>query len=174
MLEMIWAQDARGAIGFQNRLLFSIPEDMSIFKTVTGKNPVIMGTKTYLSLPRKQGQSPLPGRYKYVVSRLSIPDSPFMDVEYISVEECLKQIARSNKRFIVIGGGEIYKLFLPYADTLHVVGILATAPNADTFAPHFDQTLYKKTNSTMIKSKSGYTFEYATWLKLDAQKEKTV
>ncbi|RYE78474.1 MAG: dihydrofolate reductase, partial [Oxalobacteraceae bacterium] len=101
-----------GAIGRDNALLWRLPEDMARFKAVTMGKPVVMGRKTWESIPAKF--RPLPGRRNLVVSR-SVSELPGAEV-FASLQAA--SAACSEPEVCVIGGGEIYALALPHATRL--------------------------------------------------------
>ena len=126
VIHIIWAQDKNSGIGEKNKLPWYIPEDLKNFKKITKNKTIIMGRKTWESLPKK----PLPRRKNIVLSRTSIKN-----VEcYNSIASCLKAIKTENDVFI-IGGREIYKQFFDYAKYLHITLIDSVNDNIDTFFP---------------------------------------
>lgn len=124
-ISMIAAVGSDLGIGKDGKLLFHIREDMLRFKTLTMGHSIIMGRKTYESLPHK-----LPGRRNIVISRTMEGD----DV-YKSLEEALKSCESEDEVFI-IGGQSIYKQALPLADTLYLTEVHAS-PDSDTKFPEF-------------------------------------
>nr|AIA17104.1 Dihydrofolate reductase [uncultured bacterium] len=134
-IAIIVAMDQKRGIGNDGKLPWPrIPEDMARFKELTVGHPVIMGRKTYESLPPKY--RPLPDRPNIVLTRelgLSIPRcyTSHSISEALQLGELL-----DSKRICVIGGGEIYKKALPLADVLYLTNIDADF-EADTFFPEF-------------------------------------
>lgn len=125
-IALIAAVAERGVIGRANKLLWRIPEDMKYFRAVTKGHPVVMGRSTYESIGR-----PLPGRRNVVLSRNAdyAPDG----VEVVgSVEEALSLVAGAERAF-VIGGGVVYREFLPYADAMYLTEIAHTWEGDATF-----------------------------------------
>lgn len=133
---LIWAQALDGVIGADNTIPWRLPEDMAHFKATTLGHPVIMGRKTWDSLPTRF--RPLPGRRNIVVTR--DPGWAAEGTERAgSIAEALKLAARSPEPTTpvaawVIGGGEIYRAALPYATMLSVTDI-DTVVDGDTYAP---------------------------------------
>ena len=125
-IHLIWAQEKDGGIGINNDLPWHISEDLKNFKKLTLNKPIIMGRKTWDSLPFK----PLPKRQNIVLS------SQFMnDVEcYTSVENCLNGLANELDVF-VIGGAQIYKAFYSYAHHLHITIVEGKTTGIDTYFP---------------------------------------
>ena len=124
-INLIVAIGRDGAIGNNGDLLWNIPSDLKRFKSLTMGHPVIMGRKTWDSLPKK----PLPGRRNIVLTRnknFKAEGAEIVD----SVEEAMR-ISQGDSPFI-IGGAEIYKIFLPYVNTLFLTQVEAENPDADT------------------------------------------
>ncbi len=119
------------AIGFENKLLWHIPEDFAHFKKTTFGHPVIMGRTTFLSLGR-----PLPGR-KNIVLTLN-KEEKFEGVSMShDLQDALDQAAESDQEEIfVIGGAAIYKAMLPYVDRLYLT-LIPGQYQADTYFPDY-------------------------------------
>ena len=124
MLSMIFACDEKGAIGKDGDLPWRQSSDLQHFKRTTLNKTVVMGRKTWESLGK-----PLPKRRNIVMTRQGIED----DVEVMSYEEVMA-LAEENE-VMIIGGGEIYALFLPHAKEVHRTIIHTVVEDADTFAP---------------------------------------
>ncbi len=135
-ISMIAAVGKNLELGKNNDLIWHFKEDMKFFKETTMGHPVIMGRKTFESLPKA-----LPGRRNIVIS--SNPDYKTDGAETVtSINEAL-EIAKKEDVFI-IGGGRIYKEFLPYADNLYLTEINAVCNDADTYFPRFNKSDYIK------------------------------
>lgn len=134
-INIIAAVCANGAIGRAGDLLFHLSDDLKRFKALTMGWPIIMGRKTFESFPK----GPLPGRRNIVISRRR-DYAPAGAEVYASPEEALAACAGVEKVF-VIGGGEIYRLFMPQADVLDLTEIDASPADADTFFPAHTKTL---------------------------------
>jgi dihydrofolate reductase len=120
-----------GAIGRGNELLCRLPEDMAHFKALTLGHPVIMGRKTWDSIPAKF--RPLPGRRNIVLSRQ--PGLVLEGAELFASLEAALAACASEAEVFVIGGAEIYALALPHADALELTEIDASFEGADAFFP---------------------------------------
>ena len=123
-------------LGRDGKLIWHLPEDLAFFKKTTMGHPVLMGRKTFDSLP-----SMLPGRKHYVITR----NRDFVR-DGVEVVDDLEQFAESthNDEIFVIGGGQIYNAMLPYADTLYLTEVDADDEQADTFFPKFDKAKYNR------------------------------
>ncbi len=129
-LSLIAAITRNCGIGLNNQLLVHIPEDLRHFRRVTMGCPVIMGRKTWDSLPA--AFRPLPGRRNVVVSRNAQAECPGAEV-CSSLEAALERLG-PEPRVFVIGGAQLYALALPHADELVLTEIDAEPP-ADAFFP---------------------------------------
>lgn len=125
-LTLIVVMDRAGGIGRDNRLLCHLPEDLAYFKEKTWGGILVMGRRTYESIGR-----PLPGRRTVVMSREAGLVLPNVEVVH-SVEEVA---ALPQERLFIAGGGEIYRLFYPYATEFLLTEIDATL-DADTYFPY--------------------------------------
>ena len=135
-VSMIAAVGKNLELGKNNDLIWHFKEDMRFFKDTTMGHTVVMGRKTFDSLPKA-----LPGRKNIVISSNAEYQAQGATV-VTSVEEAL-QIA-DNEEIFVIGGGKIYAEFLPYADKLYLTEIDAECDDADTYFPQFNKSEYIK------------------------------
>ena len=137
-ISMIAAVGKNLELGKNNDLIWHFKEDMKFFKETTMGHPVIMGRKTFESLPKA-----LPGRKNIVIS--ANPEYKADGVEVVtSVEDAIKLAETENTDAFVIGGGRIYAELLPYADNLYLTEINAECPDADTYFPDFNKSDYIK------------------------------
>ena len=137
-ISMIAAVGKNLELGKNNDLIWHFKEDMNFFKETTMGHPVIMGRKTFESLPKA-----LPGRKNIVIS--TNPEYKADGAEVVaSVEEAIKLAEVEDTDAFVIGGGRIYTEFLPYADNLYLTEINADCPDADTYFPEFNKSDYIK------------------------------
>lgn len=128
---LVAALDRHSAIGRDKQLPWRLPDDLKRFKALTLGKPTLMGRKTAEALGRA-----LPGRRNLVLTRSGRAPYPEMDVVG-SVDEGLAQAA--GEELMVIGGGEIYTLFLPIATSMHLTHVDVEVASADAFFPNFDQ-----------------------------------
>lgn len=131
MISLIAAIGKNRELGKDGKLIFRLPEDMKYFKKTTMGHPVLMGRKTWESLPRK-----LPGRKNIVVSRHEVEGA---DEVIHNLGDYLKDVADSDEEIFVIGGGMVYFEALPYASKLYLTEVEAEEPEADAFFPEFDR-----------------------------------
>lgn len=128
-ISMIVAAGRRGEIGRHGTMIWPLPADLRHFRRVTDGAPLIMGRKTWESLPKR----PLPGRQNIVITRRHHYRAPGAVVVH-SLEEAVATASMAPEIFI-IGGAEIYRLALPLASRLYLTAIDAEAPDADTYFP---------------------------------------
>ena len=126
---LIAAMGREREIGANNALLWHLPEDLAHFKAITLGKPVLMGRKTWDSLPTRF--RPLPGRRNLVLTRgAAIEGADTVR----SLDEALALCA-GTAELCVIGGAEVYALSLPRADRLELTEVDAAFPQADSFFP---------------------------------------
>ena len=130
MINIIAAVAKDRAIGFQNKLIYWLPNDLKRFKSLTTGHTIIMGRNTFLSLPK----GALPNRRNIVLSR-TVTDFPGCDV-YPSLEEALAHCAKDEEVYI-IGGASVYTQALSMADRLCLTEVDDTPAQADTFFPEY-------------------------------------
>lgn len=149
---------ANRAIGYENRLLYHIQSDMTRFRELTTGHVIIMGRKTYESLPN----GALPHRRNIVVSR-SRKELPDCEV-YASLEEALAAVtakkAGDNNCFI-IGGESIYSQALPFADRLYLTIVDDEPEAADTFFPEINPKEWEVAEKEM-RNGDDLTFTFLT------------
>ncbi len=127
-----------GAIGKDGGLLCHLPADLKHFKEITMGNTIIMGRRTWESLPK----GALPGRKNVVITRNANFIALGADV-YHSLEEALEATKDDDKRFI-IGGGMLYREAFSMTDVLHLTMLHASFPDADTYFPEFNKDEWKE------------------------------
>ncbi|HNW56936.1 MAG TPA: dihydrofolate reductase [Bacteroidales bacterium] len=136
MISIIVAVSDDLGIGKSNELLWHIPEDMKRFKSLTYGNTVIMGKKTWESLPKR----PLPGRRNIVLT--DIPGECIDGaVTVYSIDEAVSKCEKNEEAFIM-GGGSIYCQFMLIADRLYITHVHSKAP-ADVYFPEIDSNIWK-------------------------------
>ena len=134
MIGMIAAIGKNNELGKDNKLIWSIPNDMKFFKKTTMGHKVIMGMNTYKSLP----SSGLPGREMIVLSRTKREDTD--KVKFVTnILEIVSKYGDSSEEVLIIGGASIYSKFLPYCRYMYLTEINMECMNADAFFPNFDK-----------------------------------
>ena len=135
MISAIVAVDDNWGIGYNGDLLEHIPEDLKYFKALTTGQVVVMGRKTWDSLPKK----PLPNRINYVITREAKASNE--EVSYFDMN-CIKMVMQkqTDYEYFIIGGGEIYNQLLPLCDRVYVTKIYKEYENVDTYFPNLDES----------------------------------
>jgi len=151
---IIVAIAANNAIGKDNDLLWSISKDLKLFKQLTDGHYIVMGKKTYFSLPKR----PLPNR-----TNLVITDVPGEEIEgclmAYSIEDAIEKMDPENENFI-IGGGSVYRQFLPYANKLYLTRVHKDF-EADTFFPEISLDEWELTEKENITNDEQNDFAYS-------------
>lgn len=144
MISIIVAISENNAIGFENKLIYWLPNDLKRFKSLTTGNTIIMGRRTFESLPK----GALPNRRNIVLSKTGKPeDFPGADLYptlEAALESCKNEDGDKNEIFI-IGGASVYKEAYPLADRLCLTYIFDTPSQADTFFPEINYDEWKET-----------------------------
>lgn len=131
----------RGAIGRNGDLIFHIPADLRHFKTLTSGHTVVMGRKTFESLPK----GALPNRRNIVISSRDGFTAPGTETAH-SLDEALAMAGGDGREVFIIGGGRVYAEALDKADRLELTIVHAPTPDdADTFFPDIDPAKWQLT-----------------------------
>ena len=150
---LIWAQDSNGGIGKKGTLPWYISEDLKNFKKLTLNTTIIMGRKTWDSLPLK----PLPQRINIVLSSTKQDKAK----TFHSYDECIHYLNNNNiEKVFIIGGRSIYKLFFNDADYLHITNINLQESGIDEFFPFSLKNIsneFSKISETYLSQDALYT-----------------
>ena len=156
-IHIIWAQDFEGGIGKNGQLPWHISEDLKNFKKLTLNSTIIMGRKTWDSLPFK----PLPKRRNIILSSNNIPN---VEV-YHNIDTCINTLQNESlTKIFIIGGSSIYKLFFNYANYLHITFVDIRTNGLDTFFPinlKYINQLFIKQSTEKLSDDANYTL----WLR---------
>ena len=160
MITIIVATDRNNGIGYNNGLLANIPGDLKRFKEITMGHSLIMGKKTWESLPNK----PLAGRQNIVITDNELDCFNCADTAR-SIDEAVSLCKPGNEIFI-IGGGSVYRQFMPLADRLMVTHIDAVF-TADTFFPVIspEEWYISENEDFLSEDPSQISFSYTTYLR---------
>jgi dihydrofolate reductase len=131
-VSMIAVVGSRMEIGYENRLLWNIPEDLRWFQECTLGKTVVMGRNTWLSLPKR----PLPGRTNVVLTQ-DLGETFEGALAATSIEETVGLMHPTEENF-VIGGASVYAQFMPMAQRLYITRVFDEVPDADAFFPEID------------------------------------
>lgn len=142
------------AIGFRNRLLYWLPNDLKHFKALTTGNTVIMGRKTFESLPK----GALPHRRNIVLTRQGNMTCAGAET-FPSLEEALRHCQETENVFI-IGGASVYQEALPLANHLCLTWIDDDSKEADAFFPEIDGSIWKETGREAHQADEKHLYPY--------------
>jgi dihydrofolate reductase len=161
IISLIVAASENNAIGKNNQLLWSLPNDMKFFKNTTWGMPVIMGRKTFESLKKD-----LPGRFNIVITRQPDLNSKNIVISKDLNDALEKSVETNCKETFVIGGGEIYKQFIKVADRIYLTRVHTTI-EGDTYFPEIDQSKWKLVSNEDFKKddKHAYDYSFQVWEK---------
>ena len=165
MISIIAAVAKNRAIGFKNKLIYWLPNDLKRFKALTTGHTIIMGRNTFLSLPK----GALPNRRNIVLSR-SAKAFEGCDV-YPSLEAALEHCAPDEDIYI-IGGASVYRQALPLADRLCLTEIDDTPAEADTFFPSYEDDWQESLREDHpIDEKHAYRYAFVDYIRKQNQNE---
>lgn len=158
-LSLIVARGRNGVIGVAGELPWRLRGDMMFFKRITMGNPIIMGRKTWESLPKR----PLPGRENIVMTRDWTYDAPGARVysNFIAAMNAAKAVAARDGRreAFVIGGEAIYKLAMPLADRIYLTDV-ESYPEGDAFFPELPEDEWREHTAEHFEAVEGNDFAY--------------
>ena len=156
MINIIVCKNNFDYIGKDNKMLYHIPKDLAFFKRKTVNHVIIMGRKTFESLPGL-----LPNREHWVITR----DTSFNKARsFNSIDDVLEAID-PNIDYYIIGGGEIYKQFMPYADCLYITEV-DDFKVGDVRFPSIDMTKWSLSVSRIdVDEKSNLTLRFKKYLR---------
>ena len=162
IISFVVAASENNVIGKDNTLLWHLPNDMKFFKNTTWAMPVVMGRKTFESMKCK----PLNGRTNIVITRkkdlqpvegkISLADSPDHSIELAQRTDC--------KEMFVIGGGEIYKAFMPMVNNIYLTRVHVQL-EGDTFFPEIPAHEWELVSSHDFPAdeKHAYPYSFQLW-----------
>ena len=159
MISIIVAIAENYAIGKKGDLLCHLPADLKHFKEITSGKTVLMGERTFYSLPKH----PLPNRRNIVLT--DVQGKTFEGAEAVySLEELCAKVQGEEEAF-VIGGGMVYRQMMPIADKLYITHIHHSWEDADTFFPEIKEDEWKLISSEEHKAdeKNPYDFTFCTY-----------
>ena len=141
MISAIVAVDANWGIGYNGQLLEHISDDLKRFKELTYNNTVVMGRKTWESLPNK----PLSNRFNIVLTSTPSQMEQTVNTVFLTMDDFLMSLdnleeymSKYDKEVFIIGGGQIYHNLLPFYDRVYVTKIYKNHEDVDTYFPNLD------------------------------------
>jgi len=155
VVTIIAAADENNAIGKDNQLIWHLSEDLKRFKALTNGHHIIMGRKTFESFPK-----PLPNRTHIVISRQHDYKVPTGVIVVNNLHDALDAAKSDNSPFI-IGGGEIYKQAMEFADVIELTKVHHRFENADTFFPEIDTDVWQIVNNQKFEIDDHHDYPYS-------------
>ncbi len=157
MFSIIVAVCNNNVIGGNNKLLWHISEDLKRFKNITTGHTIIMGRKTFESLKK-----PLPNRHHIILTRDKNYKVDSNQVTVVNdIETIMKTYENSGSEIFIIGGGEIYNLFLPYCDKLYLTKVNKDF-EGDTYFPeiNYDEWTVTESSEEYIDPKNNLSYQF--------------
>lgn len=169
MINLIVAINKDNVIGKDNQLPWGLSNDLKYFKKITTNNTVVMGRKTYESIGKA-----LPNRKNIVISRDKSLKYKDAEIMHSQIELLKYSYEYPNENIFIIGGAEIYKLFLPYTNKLFIT-MIEDEVEGDTFFPEFKNNFKLENESEIHKeidkvSGKEMTYKFTIWRKNDETK----
>ena len=158
MISIIAAVAKNRAIGFENKLIYWLPNDLKRFKQLTTGHTIIMGRNTYLSLPK----GALPNRRNVVLST-TVSELPGCDV-YPSLHEALQSCAPDEDVYI-IGGARVYEQALPMADRLCLTEVDDEPQQADAFFPDYSDWRIDKKEAHPADERHAFSYVFVDYVR---------
>lgn len=161
-IKLIYATNIDRIMGRNGRLPWYIPEDLKHFQQLTVGCPVIMGSRTWESLPGKQ--RPLKNRMNIVLTRNEHVKYPGAIIKH-SLEEALQEAKTMNSKDIwIIGGANVLKQSMKLAETLHVT-VINNKISGDVKSPVIDLEVFKLTHQEPMRKSGMYNYQFLTYNK---------
>lgn len=158
-ISLVVAASDNHAIGKDNQLLWHLPKDMRFFKNTTWALPILMGRKTFESL----GNKVLPGRMNIIITRQA--NKEYEGAKVVTSLEQAIELAKQNdyNELMVIGGGEIYQMALPLADTIYLTRV-HTSIEGDTYFPALGaEWMLESSEPQLADEKHAFDFDFEIW-----------
>lgn len=159
MIIFVYAQEQNRGIGFENRLPWHLPNDLKFFKKITMGHTIVMGRKTFESM----GSRLLPGRKTVVLTRNSNYRQDLTELTVVTDYQAIVNMG-DKEDVMIIGGAEVFKLLLPYADQIIRTQIEATYP-CDVFMPEIDEEEWRcfRVEQGVLDEKNSVSHQFEWW-----------
>lgn len=168
MLSIIVAMGLGREIGQNGDMPWHLPQDLKHFKQLTLNKTILMGRRTFESLP-----GVLPKRQHIVITKDAHfqPEHSRVSVSH-HLEEALRKAQKSEEEIFVIGGGQIYQQALPFADRLYLTLIDQAYPQADTFFPEINDQEWQETERSAKIEENNVTYQFVNYQRIGRSEEK--
>ncbi len=160
-INIIAAVDKNRAIGYQNKLLYWLPNDLKRFKQLTTGHTIIMGRNTFGSLPK----GALPNRRNIVLSR-SLRELPGCEV-YPTLNDALAA-CQTDEEVYIIGGGSVYRQAINKADRLCLTEVNDEAQEADSWFPAYDEGWVEESRENHLRDeRHAYDYSFVDYVRAE-------
>ena len=166
-MNMIVMMDDNGCIGINGDQVIHIPDDLKRFKELTSNNTVVMGRKTWESLPNK----PLPNRFNIVLTSTPSQMEQTVNTKFLTMNDFLMNLDsleefmdEYGKEIFIIGGGQIYHSLLSIYDRVYVTKIYKSHENVDSYFPNLDNdNNWKMVSASEILTNNNLTYQFCCY-----------
>ena len=155
MISIIVCIAKNRAIGFENKLLYWLPNDLKRFKQLTTGHTIIMGRRTFESFPK----GALPNRRNVVLSRQA--EAHFEGAEHFPTLETALASCRPDEDIYIIGGATVYEQAMPLADRLLITHVEDTPEKADAYFPPIDTSVWREVSRDSHPTDEKHHFPYS-------------
>jgi len=162
MISLIVAHDLNRVIGMDNKMPWHIPSELAYFKEKTMGKAIVMGRNTFESIGR-----PLPGRLNVVITRNLSYEPEGVTVVH-TIEDAIRVATEYHEDVMVIGGEQIFKEVLPYADLLYVT-LIEKKYQGDTFFPAYENDWVINSSSETITTENGLNYTYLIYRRVQRE-----
>lgn len=158
-ISIIAAIGKNNELGKDNNLIWHLKEDLKFFKELTTNHVIVMGRKTFESLPKM-----LPNRHHIVITSNNNLNN---EIEvFKNIESFLETYKDYEDEIFIIGGASIYKNFLDYSNKLYLTEIDEEDENADVYFPLFDKSLWNKEYISELKEENNIKYRHVLYRRL--------
>ncbi|MFC6998695.1 dihydrofolate reductase [Rufibacter roseus] len=154
MIALVVAIAENRVIGKDNQLIWHLPEDLKHFKRLTMGHPMVMGRKTFEAIGK-----PLPGRTSVIISSQPDYKAPGGCIVVGSIEDALKTGLAIDEHVMVVGGGEVYRQTLPYAEVVYLT-LVHESFDGDVFFPDLDPDTWEVTEQEEHPADERHAYPY--------------
>jgi len=158
MISIIAAVAKNRAIGFENKLIYWLPNDLKRFKALTTGHTIVMGRKTFESLPK----GALPNRRNVVLSRTA---ANLPGCEVFPTLEAALQSCKPDEDVYIIGGARVYEQALPFADRLCLTEVDDTPTQADAFFPDYSEWHIDKKDAHPKDERHDFNYAFVDYIR---------
>ncbi|MCM3109859.1 dihydrofolate reductase [Lederbergia lenta] len=176
-IKIIACFDKSNSLGYGNKLLYSLPNDLKRFKELTSGHFVLFGRKTFESVLTYNNGMSLPNRENVILTRnqdYAVPPGTHVFHDIDKIIEHYTSTGEQDRDLWIAGGGRIYEQLLPYAEELYLTKVHTIASKADTFFPviNLDEWRLLDKEEHIVDEKHEYDYSYHTYRRIRLEKSK--